>query len=211
MSRLPQSLKSHLFAKLYKLFAASDVYAASVISDNPTMLQITLYFWQMCLLRVGPDKVPSSLPILLTALAGYLVVAFISVNLIRPSLSFGDLCGSLAVEVLIEGSLVYGILWLKKTAGRAIPTLISLFATNTIILVFLLMVNLLLVNSDAELLGLFAKSAFWVIFFWSLAIVGFIFHRSMEISVFQGIALAFTLEVLTIAASQMLFPTQTLT
>ena len=73
------------------------------------------------------------------------------------------------------------------------------------------MVNLLLVNSDAELLGLFAKSAFWVIFFWSLAIVGFIFHRSMETSVFQGIALAFTLEVLTIAASQMLFPTQTLT
>ena len=78
------------------------------------MLQITLYFWQMCLLRVGPDKVPSSLPILLTALAVYLVVAFVSVNLIRPSLSFGDLCGSLAVEVLIEGCLVYGILWLKK-------------------------------------------------------------------------------------------------
>ena len=172
------------------------------------MLQITLYFWQMCLLRVGPDKVPASLPILFIVLATYLVVAFVSVNLIRPSLTIAALCSSLAFEVLIEGSLVYGILWLKKTSRRALPTLTSLFATNTIILIFLLVVNLLLIKSDADILTLFAKSAFWVIFFWSLAIAGFIFHRSMDISVFQGIALAFTLEVLTIAASQMLVPIQ---
>ncbi|MDB9918510.1 hypothetical protein OAD22_12175, partial [Pseudomonadales bacterium] len=87
------------------------MYAESDISDNPAMLQITLYFWQMCLLRVGPDKVPASLPILFIVLATYLVVAFVSVNLIRPSLTIAALCSSLAFEVLIEGSLVYGILW----------------------------------------------------------------------------------------------------
>lgn len=187
------------------------VYGAADISDNRSMLQITLYFWRMCLLRVGPDKVPQSLPILSVTLGIYLVIAFLSINLTRPSLTLSALIGSLAVSVLLEGFVVYGILWLKKASQRVMPTLTSLFATNSIILVFLMLVNLLLVNSEIELLGLFAESAFWVIFFWWMAIVGFIFHRSMDISVFQGVAVAFTLELMTNLASQMLFPTQPLT
>ena len=164
----------------------------------------------MCLLRAGPDKVPASLPIMSIVLSIYLVIAFVSISLTRPSLTIVALLGSLAIGVLTEGLLVSGILWMKKATQRVIPTLTSLFATNAIILLFLMLVNLLLVNTDVELLGLFAESAFWIIFFWWMAIVGFIFHRSMDISVFQGVAIAFTLELLTNLASQTLFPTQSL-
>jgi len=175
------------------------------------MLKIVLYFWQMCLLRVGPEKMPNSLPFVSMALVIYLVIAFISINVTRPSLTLGALVGSLLIGVLVEVVLVYGILRFKKCVGRVIPTLTSLFGTNTIILLFLMAVNLLLMKSDIPLLEMLAESAFWVIFFWWMAIVGFIFHRAMDISIFQGVAIAFTLELLTNIASQTLFPTPPLT
>jgi hypothetical protein len=175
------------------------------------MLKIAFYFWQMCLLRVGPDKVPTSLPIASMALAIYLAIAFISINVTRPSLTLGALVGSLLVGILIEVVLVYGILYFKKCVGRVIPTLTSLFGTNAIILLFLMVINLLLMKSDIPMLEMLAESAFWVIFFWWMAIVGFIFHRAMDISIFQGVAIAFTLELLTNIASQTFFPTPPLT
>jgi hypothetical protein len=171
------------------------------------MLKIAFYFWQMCLLRVGPEKVPASLPVVSMALGIYLVIAFISINVTRPSLTLGALVGSLLIGVVTEVVLVYGILRFKKCAARIIPTLTSLFGTNTIILLFLMVVNLLLMKSDVPILEMLAESAFWVIFFWWMAIVGFIFHRAMDISILQGVAIAFTLELLTNIASQTLFPT----
>jgi hypothetical protein len=175
------------------------------------MLKIALYFWQMCLLRVGPEKVPANLPIVSMALGVYLVIAFISINVTRPSLTLGALVGSLLIGVLVEVGLVCSILWFKKFMGRVIPTLTSLFGTNAIILLFLMFINLFLMKSDVPALEMLAESAFWVIFFWWMAIVGFIFHRAMEISIFQGVAIAFTLELLTNLASQALFPAPPLT
>jgi hypothetical protein len=175
------------------------------------MLKIAFYFWQMCLLRVGPEKVPANLPIVSMALGIYLGIAFVSINITRPSLTLGALAGSLLIGVLVEVVMVYGILYFKKCADRAIPTLTSLFGTNSIILLFLMVINLLLMKSDIPLLEMLAESAFWVIFFWWMAIVGFIFHRAMDISIFQGVAIAFTLELLTNIASQTLFPTPPLT
>ena len=105
---------------------------------------------------------------------------------------------------------MYGILRFKKFSPRAIPTLISLFGTNAIILLLLMALNLVLVYPEIKLLGMLAESAFWLIFFWRMAIVGYILHKAMNISVFLGIAIAFTLELLTNLASQALFPTQQL-
>jgi hypothetical protein len=175
------------------------------------MLKIAHYFWQMCLLRVGPEKLPASLPVVSMVLGLYLVIAFISINVTRPSLTLGALVGSLLIGVLVEVGLVYAILRFKKYAGRVIPTLTALFGTNAIILLFLMVINLLLMKSDIPMLEMLAESAFWVIFFWWMAIVGFIFHRAMDISIFQGVAMAFTLELLTNVASQALFPTPPLT
>jgi hypothetical protein len=174
------------------------------------MLKIASYFWQMCLLRVGPEKVPASLPVMSMVLAAYLLVAFISVNITRPTVGFGALLGSLLIGVAVECVLVYGILSFKKFSARVIPTLTSLFGTNAIILLLLMIINLVLVYPEIELLGMIAESAFWMIFFWWMAIVGYIFHKAMNISVFLGIAMAFTLELLTNLASQAFFPTQQL-
>ena len=186
------------------------LYVRLIFSYNRRMLRIALYFWQMCLLRAGPEKVPASLPVMSLVLAAYLLIAFISANITRPAASSGALLGSLLIGVVVECTLVYGILRFKKFSPRAIPTLISLFGTNAIILLLLLALNLVLVYPEIKLLGMLAESAFWLIFFWWMAIVGYILHKAMNISVFLGVAIAFTLELLTNLASQALFPTQQL-
>ena len=72
-------------------------------------------------------------------------------------------------------------------------------------LIALLPVNYLLSTLDTGLAADFVNTLSLLSLFWWLAIVGFILRQAAEISIFQGIVLAFVIELLVAISIRSLF------
>lgn len=171
------------------------------------MRQIVIYFWHMCLLKAGPQRLPATLPILALVCLIYFVVAAITVGVTR---SGQDISGTLGVSflgILMEGVVVWVLLAFKRVTGRFIPTISALLGTNAIILLILLPLNFIIFQTEPEsALGIFAEVVSLLCLGWWLAIAGFILHHAINITIIQGAALIFTMELVTVMATRSLFP-----
>ncbi len=171
------------------------------------MQQILFYFWQLCLLRESPEKLPTSQFALGLVLLVYLSIASIAVTLNRPEQTLMGILGSVLVSLGVQITITWGLLVFKKFSRRFSATFVALLGTNTIILLILMPVNLILLQDDNTSLTNFANAISWVCLGWWLAIVGYIYHKSVNISILQGSAIAFVTELLGVIATLTLFPT----
>lgn len=171
------------------------------------MQQIFFYFWKLCLLRESPSRIPSSLYVLGSVAIFYLLVALTTISLIQPEQTLGGVFGSVTVSLLIQATLTWGLLLFKGMSNHYVATLSALLGTNTIMLLIQLPVTLTLLNAENQNLTLLANSVSWVCLGWWLAIVGYIYHKAINISVLQGSAIAFMTELLGVIATITLFPT----
>ncbi len=170
------------------------------------MQNIPLFFWQLCLLRESPDRIPATPFVLALVLAIYLVIALLAVTIGRPPLGFAGIIGTVIIGLIFPATFTWGLLAFKQATDRFVATYCALLGTNSIILVILVPVNLILLNSDNESLKLVADSVSWICLGWWLAIAGFIYHKATNISLIQGSAIAFVTELLGVITSVSLFP-----
>jgi len=170
------------------------------------MLVICRYFWQICLFREGPEKIPKSVPIALTLLLIYLCVALTATSLINPEQTLSHAILAVGVGSGIEISFLFGLLIFKSVGTRFLSTLSALLGSNTLFLILLLPINLVLKQIDPGIGNTFFQTLWMLSFFWWLMIVGFIFHRAANISLLQGTILAFIIELLAILAITQLQP-----
>jgi len=170
------------------------------------MQQIVSFFWQMCLLRESPARLPSTPFTLGLIVACYLVIALVAVNVTRPSQTVPAVIGIVLTGMGVQAVLTYGLLAFKRIGSRFLATWSSLLGTNTIMLLILLPINLTLMNTEHETLTMFIDSVSWICLGWWLAIAGYILHKAADISILQGSALAFVMELLGVIVSVSLFP-----
>ncbi len=173
------------------------------------MIKIAGYFWQICLLRASPSQLPGNPAVLGTVLGVYCVTALLALTVTRTSHTPLSILGIVAVGVLVQGSLVFGLLAFKRLGQRFYATWSALLGANTIMLIILLPINLIISEGDAGNLRLIADSISWVCLGWWFAIGGYIFHKATEISILQGAAIAFMMELLGVLATVALFPPNT--
>ncbi len=172
------------------------------------LLQITGYFWQMCLLRQGPEALPSSNFTIAIILAVYLPIALTVSILARPEETLGISIVSVAIGILVQALMTFLLIRFKGLQSRFRATWSALLGTNAVMLLVLLPISLVIVNSENGTLRIFADSAWWVCFGWWLAIAGHIYHRAVNISILQGSAIAFLSELLAVFITLNLFPVQ---
>ncbi|MBT4163089.1 MAG: hypothetical protein HOC70_08065 [Gammaproteobacteria bacterium] len=170
------------------------------------LLQIVGYFWQMCLLRQGPEALPSSNFVTGIIFAVYLPIALTVSILASPEDTFATSIAGVAIGIFIQALVTFLLLRFKNLPSRFRATWSALLGTNSVMLLILLPIILVTINSEVETLRTFANSAMWVCFGWSLAIVGNIYHRAVNISILQGSAIAFLNELLAIFMMFTLFP-----
>jgi hypothetical protein len=170
------------------------------------MLQIAKFFWQMCLLRNGPQNLPSSNFVTGFTFFVYLVTAFTIVNFIRPSQTLTTITGTIAIGISLQALVTYLLLQFKNLTARFRATWSALLGTNTIMLLVLLPFNFIILKTDNEQLQIFANSATLVCLGWWLAIAGYIYHKSAGISILQGSVIAFMIEILGVIIAYNLFP-----
>lgn len=165
------------------------------------MMQIAGYFWQMCLLRAGPEVLPSSNFVLGFVLSLYLPVAFGVSLLARPGEGVMVTFAVVLIGISLQALVTLLLATYKGHPGRFKVTWAALLGTNAFMLIVLLPISLVIVNSDGGALKFLADSAWWACFGWWLAIAGHIYHRAVDVSILQGSAITFLTEMLSVTIS----------
>ena len=170
------------------------------------MMQIAGYFWQMCLLRAGPESLPSSGFATGFILFLYLPVAITVSSMSRPGEAMGVVLATVFIGVSMQALVTYLLTTFKKQQQRFLATWAALLGTNAFMLIVLLPISQIILNIDEGLLRDFADSAWWICFGWWLAIAGHIYHRSVGISIIQGSVITFLTEIMSILITNQLLP-----
>jgi len=170
------------------------------------MLKIVNFFWQICLLRQSPEGLPSSGFSTGAIFVAYLVIALGVVLLTRPDQSLSIATATIAIGISLQAGVTFLLLQFKGYRHRFNATWSALLGANAIMLLILLPFNLIILNSDNSTILMFVDSATWVCLGWWLAIAGYIYHKSVEVSIFQGSVIAFLIEFIGVIIAFNLFP-----
>jgi hypothetical protein len=170
------------------------------------MLQIVNFFWQICLLRQSPEGLPSSRFSTGAVLLTYLTVALGVVVLTRPDQSLSTMSATIVIGIMLQAAVTFLLLQFKGYRDRFNATWSALLGANTIMLLVLVPFNFIILNSDNDSILMFADSATWVCLGWWLAIAGYIYHKSVEVSILQGSVIAFLIEFIGVIIAFNLFP-----
>ena len=170
------------------------------------MLKIVNFFWQICLLRQSPEGLPSSRFSTGAIFLVYLVIALGVVVLTRPDQSLSIATGTIVIGISLQAGVTFLLLQFKGYSHRFTATWSALLGANTIMLLILLPFNLIILNSDNNSILMFVDSATWVCLGWWLAIAGYIYHKSVEVSILQGSVIAFLIEFIGVIIAFNFFP-----
>ncbi len=142
-------------------------------------------FWQILLLRRGPQDVPDA-----PVLTGLLAALYVLVSLPLGLTSFGGWgrsLGAVLLELALSAALLFAALQVRGHAARWRQTYAAILGTGTLIgvlaLGYRLLGTLLGLTPLADLLDL----AFLV---WSLVVLGHILRHALEIPMALAIVLA---------------------
>ena len=159
----------------------------------------------MCLLRRGPEALPTTNFVIGAVFTTYIFIALTVVLLTRPTQSMATIVGTITIGVTLQALVTFALLQFKGLRQRFRATWSALLGTNALMLLILLPFNFIILKSENESLVLFADSASWVCLGWWLAIAGNIYHKAVAISILQGSAIAFLVELLGVILAYTLF------
>jgi len=170
------------------------------------MQQILWFYWELCMLRATPSSLPRTTQFFSFVLALYLLAALLSVALTRTQLGPVEVAATVVIGIGVEGICTWLLLAFKSVQQRFLPVMAALLGCRCFIMLMLLPFNFMFKHVDNETVGFFAETISWLFLGWWLAVAGYIFHRAMNIGVFQGAALAFMMELLTVLTTFYLLP-----
>lgn len=161
-------------------------------------------FVQICLLRQGPQDLPTSGILLAITLAAYtlLTVLFSTASLsVAGALLWGVL------NTVLMTALTTTLLYVQGRSARVIQTLTALAGTGAVITFIALPIFAWLHGVDRAV----GEAAFaWLLAvfltLWSLAITGHIIRHALSIPYFFGLVLAVVFYVISISVFRTLFP-----
>ena len=144
-------------------------------------------FWNLCLLRTGPERMPTTPAFIATVLV--LDVALDIAALIPLNVVSVAAIGAIFATIATIAVATYGVLSLKGFQARFAATFVAIIGSDVVItLVQLALLPIALVLGEAVLgVVLFAS------LLWALAVIGFIFQRALEVGRGIGIAIGILL------------------
>ena len=161
-------------------------------------------FIQICLLRQGPQDLPTSGILLAITLTAHTVMSILLSNV---ALSAVNALFSGVVDTLLLVVLTGALLYAKQRNARIIQTVTALAGTGAIITLIALPVSGWLHGADqAAGEGGFALLLLLFLTGWSLAVAGHIFRHALSVPYFLGLVLAAVFYWISISVFRALFP-----
>jgi hypothetical protein len=160
-------------------------------------------FIKICLLRQGPQDLPTSGILLGVALTAHTVV---SIFLSMVSLGVASALLSGLVDTVLLVVLTGALLYVQRRNARLIQTLTALAGTATIVTFIALPISVWLHGADqAAGEGGFALLLLLIITGWSLAIAGHIYRHALAVPYFVGLVLAVVFYWISVSVFRALF------
>jgi len=161
-------------------------------------------FIQICLLRQGPQDLPTSGILLAIALTAHTVM---SVLLSSVSLGAASALLSGVVDTVLLVVLTGALLYVQRRNARVIQTVTALAGTGAIITLIALPISGWLHATDqAAGEGSLALLLLLILTGWSLAVAGHIFRNALSVPYFLGLVLAAAFYWISISVFRALFP-----
>ncbi len=167
-------------------------------------------FYDICLLRAGPQDLPASTFLMVLVLFAYVLAG---VMLSSLQMDWWQALLLLAADVGLLGGLAYLILWVRQLGARFVQVFTALLGTGT----FFEILALPLLYWQREAMAAFQNgtdegsgtvfiSAFvlWLVLFWSLVVIGHILRHALSTNMPVGMALAVLYMFISVALNQQL-------
>lgn len=162
-------------------------------------------FFDICLLRKGPQSVPQShFLLLMVFIAGFVVNVSAGMILNEIQVALGETL--VMYSVLIAFSAL--LLRLRSQIARLVQTLTTLFACDLLLTLMQIPVRLLVPNLDKDnpgLTELFVVMLVNLLIIWYVAIQGHIFRHAMSSSMLQGVIVSVAMLLMTWQLADILF------
>ncbi|PIE41888.1 MAG: hypothetical protein CSA49_01315 [Gammaproteobacteria bacterium] len=157
------------------------------------MKSIVQLFWQICLMRTGPDQVPAAAAFTVFILFIYAALSLFA-RLVIGELPVDYSVVSLVVITALWALSVYAVLQFKGLASRFQQTFTAALGADVLLTLVTLplvvvSINLPETSPEASLVAL----SMLVLFVWDVLIKGFIFHKAFNVSPLQGNLFSFML------------------
>lgn len=150
------------------------------------MQQLIRLFWEICLLRKGPQDVPSAVVLFwLLFLIGFVVDVFMAVNFVdfQPALFL------VLANILVLFGMVISLLAMFRYKNRIIQTLTTLIGAG-LVFSFLRMPLLFVFKSYPDSAGIFGIMEIFLLI-WNLLVVAHILRHALSTELFVAGMLSF--------------------
>lgn len=165
------------------------------LCDNRSMATVIKLFWNMCLLRVGPELVPARLWFI-----GPLIIAHLAINMAWLDVAMPTMSFALALNVgLINLAVMAGASWfalyIRQHEERFPATLGAIAGAET-----LLMAVLIVAYGFTS--GIVQQTVLGGFVLWSVVVVGFILHRALSCKPWLGMLLSLAMALASVVVTQ---------
>lgn len=168
-------------------------------------------FYDICVLRAGPQHLPAATFLLGLTL---LVYVFSGVVLSSLSLTWGQALLLLVADTALMGGLAFLILWIRQLTERFVQVFTALLGTGA----FFEILALPLLYWQREAMAAFQNGAgeegsgvvfisafvLWLVLFWNLVVIGHILRHALSTNMPVGMALAVFYMFISITLNQQL-------
>jgi len=162
------------------------------------MKAVVQLFWQMCLLRQSPDRVPTQNWFIVTVIGANIICSLALSLVIDSSAGALSVLTRLVVTQAVNAALVWLALFLRNYPARFPATITALFGCDLVITVCF--------SAMIPLTGFVGEGGTTMIFLgfmiWSVTVAGFIMHRALSVPLGVGILIAVGMMVISVAASE---------
>ncbi len=161
------------------------------------MVSFVTIFWNICILRAGPESVPARIwfaVVLLIADIAVLLVQQGMMNDLLPEPDRVTMLHALGFNLVVMAAVAVftrSALYFRKFGERFLATITALIGTHLLITVLIVAVTQL-----SNLVGLPPLILVAVLEIWRIVVWGFIYQRAFNTTLMLGIPLAFVVFIL---------------
>ena len=161
------------------------------------MVSLATLFWNICILRAGPESVPARVWFALVLLVADIAVALVYHRMLgADALNTLQALGFSLVSIATVAVVTRSVLYFRKLDNRFLATLTALIGTDLLISVLIV-----IASQISKLVGLPPDISTGILQIWGIVVWGSIYHRAFNTTLLFGILIAFGIGILAFIVS----------
>lgn len=147
------------------------------------MAAVLKLFWGICLLRNGPEAVPTHTWFLAVLAAAMLAMGVLLGKATMPQVSALLALNVALLQLAVAASMIWFALYVRRHEARFPATLGALLGTGMVI-------NCAYLVGYELTSGVVRSTLFWLCVLWDVVVAGFILHRALGCKLWAGVVLS---------------------